>query len=233
MENNEIRYSDQVSDAVFSLLMRKVYSWMTIALFITGITAYVVSSNHAFMEMLYTNSIARWGLIIAQLGTVIVLTTRIQRMSIQLATSIFILYSFLTGITFSTIFAIYTQQSIASTFLIAAAVFLVTSIYGWVTKRDLTKIGSLAFMGLMGIILASVINFFLQSTMMMLIVSYIAVVIFVGLIAYDTQKLKQLALQCEGDEDMTHRFALIGALSLYLDLINLFIQLLNILGRRR
>lgn len=142
----------------------------------------------------------------------------------------FVLYSFVTGIVFSLLFTMYTKESLATTFFITGALFGVMSLYGWTTKRDLTSMGSILFMGLIGIIIASVVNIFLKSTMLYWITTYVGVFIFIGLVVYDTQKLKQLAGMA--DSDSRSKLAIIGALSLYLDFINLFLMLLRIFGRR-
>ncbi|MGL5730856.1 MAG: Bax inhibitor-1/YccA family protein [Bacteroidales bacterium] len=222
-------YSEKQGQSV-SALIRKVYGWMSIALLITGATAALVANNHNVINYLMTNSWAFWGLFILQLGMVIFLSARVEKMSVTTASTVFILYSFITGVTFSMLFMIYTTESIASTFFITASVFAVMSIFGFMTKKDLTSVGSLSFMALIGIIIASVVNIFLHSTTLYWIITYVGVLIFVGLIAYDTQKLKTLAL-VQGEE-MKSKLAILGALTLYLDFINLFLMLLRIFGRR-
>lgn len=228
--NNQSGYlsSERVNTA--SDLIRRVYGWMTIALGITGLTSYVVAGNLTIQNLLLTNAWFSWGLLFLQLGMVIYLSARVMKMSLNTASVMFVLYSFVTGIVFSLLFTMYTKESLATTFFITGALFGVMSLYGWTTKRDLTSMGSILFMGLIGIIIASVVNIFLKSTMLYWITTYVGVFIFIGLVVYDTQKLKQLAGMA--DSDSRSKLAIIGALSLYLDFINLFLMLLRIFGRR-
>ncbi|MGL5920939.1 MAG: Bax inhibitor-1/YccA family protein, partial [Bacteroidales bacterium] len=209
---------------------RRVYGWMTIALGITGVTSYIVAGNLTIQNLLLTNAWFSWGLLLLQLGMVIYLSARVMKMSLNTASVMFVLYSFVTGVVFSLLFTMYTKESLATTFFITAALFGVMSLYGWTTKRDLTSMGSILFMGLIGIIIASVVNIFLKSTMLYWITTYVGVFIFIGLVVYDTQKLKQLAGMA--DSESRSKLAIIGALSLYLDFINLFLMLLRIFGRR-
>lgn len=228
--NNQSGYlsSDRVNTA--SDLMRRVYGWMTIALGITGITSYIVAGNLTIQNLLLTNAWFSWGLLLVQLGMVFYLSARVMKMSLSTASVMFVLYSFVTGIVFSLLFTMYTKESLATTFFITGALFGVMSLYGWTTKRDLTSMGSILFMALIGIIIASVVNIFLKSTMLYWITTYVGVFIFIGLVVYDTQKLKQLAGMA--DSESRSKLAIIGALSLYLDFINLFLMLLRIFGRR-
>lgn len=220
--------SERVNTA--SDLIRRVYGWMTIALGITGVTSYIVAGNLTIQNLLLTNAWFSWGLLLLQLGMVIYLSARVMKMSLNTASVMFVLYSFVTGIVFSLLFTMYTKESLATTFFITGALFGVMSLYGWTTKRDLTSMGSILFMGLIGIIIASVVNIFLKSTMLYWITTYVGVFIFIGLVVYDTQKLKQLAGMA--DSESRSKLAIIGALSLYLDFINLFLMLLRIFGRR-
>lgn len=228
--NNQSGYlsSERVNTA--SDLMRRVYGWMTIALGITGITSYIVAGNLTIQNLLLTNAWFSWGLLLVQLGMVFYLSARVMKMSLSTASVMFVLYSFVTGIVFSLLFTMYTKESLATTFFITGALFGVMSLYGWTTKRDLTSMGSILFMALIGIIIASVVNIFLKSTMLYWITTYVGVFIFIGLVVYDTQKLKQLAGMA--DSESRSKLAIIGALSLYLDFINLFLMLLRIFGRR-
>jgi hypothetical protein len=172
-------------------------------------------------------------LVIAQLGLVFWLASRVMQMSAAQATGVFMLYSALTGVTLSFVFLAYTAASLTSTFLVTAGTFGAMSFYGYTTKRDLTAMGSFLFMGLIGIIIASLVNFFLQSPMVYWLVTYAGVLIFVGLTAYDTQKIKEMnILGNEGTEEDTKE-AVRGALTLYLDFINLFLMLLRVMGNRR
>jgi FtsH-binding integral membrane protein len=172
-----------------------------------------------------------FGLIIAELAVVFILSAAIQRMPFWLSTTMFLGYSLLNGLTLSLIFVIYTRESIASTFFVTAGTFAVMSVYGFTTKRDLTSIGNLLFMALIGFLIASIVNIFLASSALYWVLTFAGVLIFVGLTAYDTQKIKNLAAQ-GADEAGAHRLAISGALALYLDFINLFLLLLRIFGRR-
>ena len=170
-------------------------------------------------------------MLIAQFGLVWAISSSVTRYSLSTLSVLFMIYSILTGVTFSIYFLVFTAESIASTFFVTAGTFAVMSLYGYLTKADLTKLGNLAFMALIGILLASVVNFFLHSEALYWGITYIGVLVFVGLIAYDTQKIKALAT-LENNEH-TQKLAICGALSLYLDFINLFLMLLRIMGRRK
>jgi FtsH-binding integral membrane protein len=215
--------------------IRSVYNWMAIGLALTGFIAYYVAGNETLLKMIIGNQLLFFGLIIGELALVFYLSARIQKVQASTATGLFLLYAGLNGVTLSVIFLAYTASSIASTFFICAATFTVCSIFGMVTKRDLTSLGGFMFMGLIGIIIASVVNMFLKSNAMHMIIGYVGVLVFVGLTAYDTQKLKHMALsQPAGLEaGVVRKGAIIGALALYLDFINLFLMLLRIFGDRR
>lgn len=217
-----------------SVLFRNVYTWMTLALVITGAVAIYMAKSMTLLSMIMQNSLLFWGILIAELGVVWYLSARIHRISFTSATLLFILYSILNGATLSMIFLIYTMSSIATTFFVTAGTFGVMALFGYVTKKDLTRLGSLCFMGIIGIIIASLVNIFLQNSMMEMIISYIGVLLFVGLTAYDSQKIKRLLMQ-DGVEinETTQKIALLGAMTLYLDFINLFLYLLRILGDRK
>jgi len=210
----------------------KVYRWMGIGLFLTAITAYFVASSESMVNMLASNSILFFGLLIAEFGLVIYLSARIQKMSAETATAAFIIYSVLNGVTLSLLLLIYTGASVASTFFTTALTFSAMSAYGYFTKRDLTTMGSYLQMGLIGLIIASVINIFWANGTMYWIISYVGVLLFVGLTAYDTQKIKKMETMVEGVQ-VTQKMAIMGALTLYLDFINLFLMLLRILGDRK
>lgn len=214
--------------------MRSVYNWMAIGLSLTGFVAFFVSNNETMMRFIFGNQLIFFGLIIGELALVFTISARVHKMQASTATSLFVLYAALNGATLSAIFLIYTSSSITSTFFICAATFVASSIYGMATKRDLTAMGQFMFMGLIGIIIASVVNLFLRSSGVSLIVSYIGVIVFVGLTAYDTQKLRTMALsQPDGlDAGTIRKGSILGALTLYLDFINLFLMLLRILGSR-
>ena len=223
------------SQALVNDFVRSVYNWMAIGLGLTGVVAFAVANSPAMLQLVYGNQILFFGLIIAELVLVFSISARVSRMQASTATGLFLLYAGLNGITLSFVFIVFTKASIASTFFVCAATFVACSIYGWTTKRDLTTIGSFLFMGLIGIIIASVVNLFVKSSAVATIVSYVGVLVFVGLTAWDTQKIKTMAMsQPDGIEaGVIRKGAIIGALSLYLDFINLFLMLLHILGASR
>ena len=214
--------------------IRSVYNWMAIGLALTGFIAYYVASTPAILNLILGNQILFFGLIIAELALVFTISARVHRMQASTATALFVLYSALNGVTLSFIFIVYTRASIASTFFVCAATFIACSIYGWTTKRDLTSLGGFLMMGLIGIIIASLVNLFIRSSAMHMIISYIGVLVFVGLTAYDTQNLKAMAVSQPSDVGASaiRKGAILGALKLYLDFINLFLMLLRILGNR-
>ena len=213
------------------LLFRKVYFWMSIALVITGLTSWVVSGNQAIMNFILGTRWGIWVLLIIQFSMVWYLSARIMQMTLQAASVTFILYSVLCGVTFSYIFLLFSTGTIAICFFITAGMFLMMSLFGFFTKKDLSSWGSFLIMGLFGIIIASVANFFFHSKTLYWIISYIGIIIFVGLTAYDTQKLKALIGQEDNEENQ--KIALIGALALYLDFLNIFLFMLSIFGGGR
>ena len=214
--------------------IRSVYNWMAIGLALTGVVAFYVANTPAIRNVIFGNQILFFGLIIAELALVFILSARIHKMQASTGTALFLIYSGLNGATLSFIFLVYTSSSITSTFFICAATFVACSIYGWTTKRDLTSLGGFMFMGLIGIIIASLVNLFLRSSAMSMIISYIGVFVFIGLTAYDTQYIKNMAITQPADLEagVMRKGAIIGALKLYLDFINLFLMLLRILGNR-
>ena len=222
--DNTVSTTTSLQMAVF----RKVYFWLSIALAITGLTAYIASNNPAVMNLIMGSRAGIWILLIIQLGMVIYLSVRINTMSLQTASMVFVLYSFVMGITFSFIFLVYAKTTIYTCFFITAGTFLVMSLYGFFTKKDLSSWGNLLFMVLIGVIIASVVNFFLKSSTLYYIISYVGVLVFTGLVAYDTQKIKAL-IGMENNEQ-SQKLAIIGALALYLDFINIFLFLLRIFG---
>lgn len=215
-------------------LFRQVYLWMAMALAITGMMALLVAGSPMMLSLIFSSKLTFFALIIAEIALVWYLSARIERLSFTTATLMFIVYSLLNGAMLSSIFILYTATSIASTFFVTAGTFGVMCVYGYLTKRDLTSIGNICLMAVIGLIIAGLVNLFLQSSVMSLIISGIGVLVFVGLTAYDSQKIKQLLLQ-EGMEvnDSTKKIALLGSLTLYLDFINLFLYLLRFLGDRR
>lgn len=220
------------SQTAVPALMKKVYTWMALALAITGITAYGVASSPNLLTAILSNQPLFWGLMIGELALVMFLSARLHKMSLTTATLMFVAYSVLNGVTMSYIFVAFSMDSIATTFFICAGTFAAMAIYGSVTKRDLSKMGSILFMGLLGLIIASVVNIFLHSTGLMMVISYIGVILFVGLTAWDTQKLKVMLSQMDEYDETGQKMALVGALELYLDFINLFLYLLRIFGNR-
>ena len=234
MENyqNEISAPRELDRSVASALMRSVYYWMAGALTITGLTAMLVANSPALMNLIFTNTALVWILLIAEFVLVAVISAAINRISFSTATILFIIYSALNGVTLSSIFVLYTQGSIASTFFITAGMFVALALYGTVTKKDLSGIGRFMFMTLIGLIIASIVNIFMHSEMLYWITTAIGVVIFAGLTAWDAQKIQQMAAEAAEVNESTQKMALLGALSLYLDFINLFLYLLRIFGRR-
>ncbi len=211
----------------------KVYGWMTLALILTGFTAYFTASTPALWKIVFGNRIIFYGLMIGELILVVTLSAAIKKLSANAATAMFIVYAIATGLTLSFVFLAYTGSSIALTFFVTAGTFAVMSAYGYYTKKDLTSWGSLLFMGLIGIIIASVANFFLQSDTISWVITYIGIAVFTGLIAYDTQKIKEMNIIGNEGTDEDRKEAIMGALALYLDFINLFLKLLRLLGKRR
>ena len=221
----------EVSSA-FPVLMRKVYVWMTLALVITGFTAYGVANSPDVRQAIYGNPILFWGMIIAEFVLVVGVSAAINRLSLTTATLMFVLYSIINGALLSYIFLVYTSNSIAMVFFITAGTFAAMAIVGYTTKADLTSMGKYLLMALIGLIIATLVNLFVKSSGLQLILSYVGVLIFVGLTAYDSQKIKQMLMQAPDAGETAQKLALLGALSLYLDFINLFIYLLRIFGKR-
>ncbi len=234
MENyqSEIGAPRVLDRSVASTLMRSVYYWMAGALVITGLTAMLVAGNEALMTAIFNNSAILWGLIIAEFALVVALSAAINKLSFAAATIMFIVYSVLNGVTLSSIFVVYTMGSIASTFFVTAGMFAATAVFGTVTKKDLSGIGRFAFMALIGLIIASVVNVFLHSEMFYWLTTFAGVVIFAGLTAWDAQKIEQLFAEQYEVNESTQKLALLGSLTLYLDFINLFLYLLRIFGKR-
>jgi FtsH-binding integral membrane protein len=229
---NQPQTSLVVNEEVARGFIVKVYGWMTLALVITGLVATATAVNPDIMTTIASSG-AFLLIVVAQLAVVIVLSAVVRKLSPSVATGLFILYSALTGLTFSMLFYIYTATSIGQVFIITAGTFGLVSMYGYVTRRDLTSIGNLAFMALIGLILASIVNIFLASGTLDWILSVLGVIIFVGLIAYDTQRIKRMSMSIGEDGEVQRKAAVVGALALYLDFINLFLRLLTLFGRRR
>lgn len=233
LSNSISREREFEASAAFPVLMRKVYLWMTLALVITGFTAYYVATNETLLTAIMTNSVLFWGMLIAELALVIGVSAAIQRLSLTTATLMFVAYSVLNGATLSFIFLAYTASSVANVFLITAGTFGAMALFGYFTKTDLSSIGKILMMALIGIIIATIVNIFTKSAGLAMILNYLGVLVFVGLTAYDTQKIKQMLLLAPDASEGAQKIALLGALSLYLDFINLFLHLIRILGDRR
>jgi FtsH-binding integral membrane protein len=231
MEQYTINYprtADQLAIAQ-NTLIRQVYAWMGGGLLVTAFLAMVTISSPGMLNAVFGNRLVFYGLILGELGLVVAISGAINKLSAATASLLFLLYAALNGITMSVIFAVYTAESITSTFVITAATFGAMSVFGYLTKRDLTGWGSFLFMGLIGVVIASLVNIFTKSSAAAWIISAVGVIVFTGLTAYDTQKIKAMAATgAEGRKP-----AILGALTLYLDFINLFLMLLRLLGNRR
>lgn len=230
---NYVNERDLQASLAFPALMRKVYLWMTLALVITAITAYGVATSPAAIQFILGNRIVFFGLIIAEFALVFAVGGMINRLSITTATLLFTLYSVVNGATLSIVLLAYTQESVTQVFFITAGTFAAMSAVGYLTKRDLSSVGRILFMALIGLIIATVVNIFWKNSGFMAILNYLGVLIFVGLTAYDTQKIKNMLLTAEDGGEVGQKMALLGALTLYLDFINLFLYLLKILGKSR
>lgn len=230
---NEKESSRWESTTTLPVLMRKVYTWMTLALVITGITAWGVAHSPAILQMIVTNKILFLCLLFGELALVWGVSAAIGRLSLTTATLLFVLYSVLNGVTMSFIFLAYTYESVTNVFLITAGTFAAMAFFGYFTKTDLSSIGRILFMALIGLIIATIVNIFVKSSGFGMILNYLGVLIFVGLTAWDTQKIKQMLSMAEDTGETAQKVALMGALSLYLDFINLFIHLLRIMGNNR
>lgn len=236
MERDElysaVREKENMLSTAFPALMNKVYTWMALALVITGMTAYGFASTGLTLTII-SNQVVFWGLIIAEFALVWSISGAIDKMSLATATLLFILYSALNGAMLSSIFYAFTMSSIASVFFITAGTFGVMAAVGYFTKSDLTSMGKILFMALIGLVIATIVNLFLHSNGLDLIISYAGVLVFMGLTAYDSQKIKQMLAQCDEVNESTQKLVVLGSLTLYLDFINLFIYLLRIFGDRK
>lgn len=230
--NTRTATAEQLEEVQRAFLV-KVYGWMTAGLLVTAITALLTMQSPALLDLIFSSRWTYLGLIIAQLGLVVWLSARIEHMSATTATGVFLGYSALTGVTLSAIFLIYTEASLASTFFVTAGTFGAMSAFGYFTRMDLTRMGSFLMMGLIGMVLASVVNMFLGNSTVYWITTYVGILIFVGLTAYDTQKIKQMTGVALQGGEVEQKGAIIGALRLYLDFINLFLLLLRVMGNRK
>lgn len=220
-------------NVAFPVLMRKVYVWMTLALVVTALTAYYVATTPSALYAIFSNQVLFYGLLLAEIVVVIAMTALINKVSFMVAAFMMATYSVLNGVTMASIFVIYEMASIATTFFVTAGTFATMAIVGYTTKKDLTKMGGVLLMALIGLIIAGVVNWFLQSETMSYIVSGIGVLVFTGLTAYDSQKIKTMLVQCDIVNDSTQKLALLGSLTLYLDFVNLFLYLLRFMGNRK
>jgi hypothetical protein len=211
--------------------LRGVYGWMAAGLAMTAVTAWIIGSSPALVYAVVTNRLLFWGLVIAQLGIVFGLSARVQSLAPGTAAMLFVLYSMLTGVTLSVILLAFTGESIATTFVVTAGMFGALAFYGSTTRRDLTGFGSFLFMGLVGLVLASIVGLFWHNDALQFVISFIGVIVFTGLTAYDAQRLKAMALARPGGQ--TGAYEIVGALALYLDFINLFLFMLRFMGNRR
>jgi len=221
-----------VRDTAVIRFFNAVYAWMAVGLAVTGLVSWWVSTDYQVLKSVNSPG-ALIGIFVAELVLVFVISSAVRRLSAAAATALFVLYAALNGLLFSGIFILYTKTSIASAFGACAAMFAVMSVYGMFTKSDLTKLGKILFMALIGLVVATIINIFVATTMFNWIVSYAGVIIFAGLTAYDTQRLSQIAAQTQGDPTLAARLSVNGALTLYLDFINMFLFLLRIMGDRK
>ena len=223
--------ADRVADASYvSRIMKRVYLKMFLAMIVTAVTSFVCMNVPAVFVTLMSNSGLYFGLLIAEVVLVFVLAGALNKLSSPVASLIFYVYSILNGVVLSAILAAYTASSVFSTFVITAAVFGTMTVYGYVTKSDLSRVGTFLFMALIGLIICTIVNIFMKSSTMEWIISFAGVVIFIGLTAWDTQKIKQMAAMTDGSQ--AGKLATIGALSLYLDFVNLFLYLLRFFGNR-
>ena len=233
MDTVGTRERELLMSEAFPVLMRKVYTWMALALVITGLTAYYVASSPAVLSLIFGNQIVFWGLLIGEFALVMGVTAAINRLSLTTATLLFVLYSVINGATLSSIFMVYTMSSITSVFFITAGTFAAMAAFGYFTKTDLTSMGKILLMALIGLIIATLVNIFMKSEGLAVILNYLGVLVFVGLTAYDSQKIKEMMLMAPDAGEGAQKLALLGALSLYLAFINLFLYLLRIFGSRR
>src|SRR5262245_51459741 len=220
-----------VSEERVTAFLRKVYGWMCVGLGVTAGVALAVASSPALVQAVFGNRILFFGLVLGQLGLVFFLSARVEKLAANTAAGLFLLYSALTGVIFASIFLLYTGTSIATTFLVTAGMFGALAIYGTTTKRSLAGVGQFVFMGLIGLILASLVGIFVKSEGLQFVISIVGVIVFTGLTAWDAQRLKAMAVAVP--EGRIGSYAVVGALRLYLDFINLFLFLLRFLGGRR
>ncbi|GLI33316.1 Bax inhibitor-1/YccA family protein [Desulforhabdus amnigena] len=230
--DRQIYYPKERIVAVQSDFILRVYNWMGLGLATTAVVSLFTASSPAMISMIFGSPVVFFGLIVGELGLVIALSAAINRLRASTAVMMFFLYSAINGLTLAAIFLAYTRASISTTFFITAGTFGAMSLYGHATRKDLTSWSSFLTMGLIGVVLASLVNIFFQSEAIYWVITYAGIIVFVGLTAYDAQQIKVMALQGFGDEEAARKGAVIGALRLYLDFINLFLMLLRLFGRR-
>src|SRR4051812_13054178 len=219
------------SEVQLADFLRGVYGWMCGGLAITAFTSWVVANSPSIAQAIFTNRLIFWAIVIAQFGIVITLSARVQTLAASTASLLFIAYSALTGVTLSFVLLAYTGESVATTFLVTAGMFGALAAYGTFTRRSLAGLGQFLFMGLIGVVLASIVGMFWQSDALQFVLSFVGVIVFTGLAAYDAQRLKEMALVTPAGQ--TSSYAIVGALALYLDFVNLFLFLLRFTGGRR
>lgn len=223
----------EITNEAFAVLLKNVYAWMALALGVTGVAAMYVLNNRPILHFLFEHFGLLMGLLVAELLLAVVFTIRFNKLSFNAASILFGLYALLTGVSLAPVFFLYTQESIASTFFITAGTFGAMSLFGYFTKKDLSPWGRYLLMGLLGIIIASVVNLFMQSTRVEWITTYVGIAVFVLLTAYDTQKIKNLMAERDEVNEGSLKLALYGSFMLYLDFINLFLKLLKAFGKRK
>lgn len=235
--NNYYMQQERTSDlpATFAKVMRNVYTWMALGLAMTALTAMIVADSPALVYAIFTNKVLFWGMLLGELGLVFILSARINKMSFATAGLMFALYAIVNGVTLSSVLLAFTSESVTSTFLVTAGTFGAMSLIGYTVKKDLTGLGNILFMLLIGLIIATLVNIFMHSSGLAMIMNYAGVIIFVGLTAYDTQKIKLMVSEASqyGETDEVNKLALMGSLALYLDFVNLFLYLLRFLGDRK
>jgi uncharacterized protein len=214
-----------------TMFLRAVYGWMCLGLGLTALVAFQAANSPALVGWLVSNQLAYVGLILAELGLVFYLSARVARLSAETATALFLVYAALNGVTLSLVFLAYTGQSVVDTFAVTAGMFGAMALFGSATKRNLAGVGQFMYMGLVGLVLASLVGLFWHNNALQFLISGVGVLVFTGLAAWDAQRLKQMALAAP--EGQTRSLAVVGALSLYLDFINLFLSLLQFVGNRR
>jgi FtsH-binding integral membrane protein len=233
MKKKKLEISDEQLERETQQFLVRVYGWMSFALIITGLTAYVIASSPGLIVNFSENRFLMAGLCIFEVAIVMILVGGIKKMSEETASLLFIVYSILNGFTLSIIFVVFTEESIATAFFVTAGTFALMSLFGYFTKLDLTGMGNLLLMGLLGLVLATLINLHYENEQLTWATTYFGVLLFIGLIAYDTQKIKEMVVFGDEGSEAEKKEAILGALTLYLDFINLFLKFLNIFGKRK